>query len=57
LLDVLCKTIADWLRGHTTEEMRDILGVTSDFTPEEEAQCRYELEWLEEIERYGVQMD
>jgi S-phase kinase-associated protein 1 len=52
LFSILCKTMAGWLRGHTTEEMRKLLGVTSDFTPEEETRMRSENDWLEERERF-----
>ena len=42
-----CESYAGRLRGKTTEEMRDILGVKNDFTPEEEVRgTKYRLEFL-----------
>ncbi len=45
LLEMCCKTIAGMLGGKSTEEMRAILGIVSDFTPEEEEQIRRENGW------------
>ncbi|KAI0065861.1 putative E3 ubiquitin ligase complex SCF subunit sconC [Artomyces pyxidatus] len=36
LVGSCARAIADMIRGKTTEEMREILGVENDFTPEEE---------------------
>ncbi|KAI4861980.1 E3 ubiquitin ligase complex SCF subunit sconC [Hypoxylon rubiginosum] len=47
LLDYAIKTIAAALKGKSTEEMREYLGIESDFTPEEEAQIRSETQWAE----------
>eukprot|EP01117_Protostelium_nocturnum_P018790 TRINITY_DN7928_c0_g1_i1.p1 TRINITY_DN7928_c0_g1~~TRINITY_DN7928_c0_g1_i1.p1 ORF type:complete len:262 (+),score=116.22 TRINITY_DN7928_c0_g1_i1:46-831(+) len=48
LVDLACKTVANKIKGKTPEQMRTFLGVTSDFTPEEEEQLRRENEWVEE---------
>ncbi|CAN6220498.1 unnamed protein product [Urochloa humidicola] len=42
LLDLTCQTVADMIKGQTTEEMRETLGLVNDFTPEEEASSRLE---------------
>ncbi|KAG9015936.1 E3 ubiquitin ligase complex SCF subunit scon-3, partial [Tulasnella sp. 427] len=47
LLDVGCKTIANMIKGKTREEMRNLLNIVNDFTPEEEAQIKKEYEWAE----------
>lgn len=46
LLNAACKTVADLIRGKTTQEMRAILHVENDFTPEEEEKIRKENEWI-----------
>lgn len=48
LLDVLCKTIADQIRGRTTEEIRKRFNIENDFTPEEEEEIRAENQWCED---------
>jgi S-phase kinase-associated protein 1 len=48
LLDLGCKTIANMIKGKTTEEIRELFGIVNDFTPEEEEQIRKECEWAEE---------
>lgn len=45
LLDVLSERLADMIRGKTVEEMRRVLNITSDFTPEEEEAMRREHGW------------
>lgn len=47
LLELGCKYVAKKLEGKTTEEMREILGVENDFTPEEEEKIKKETEWCE----------
>ncbi|CAN6177238.1 unnamed protein product [Urochloa humidicola] len=44
LLDLTCQTVADMIKGQTTEEMRETLGLVNDFTPEE-ASLRREYAW------------
>lgn len=48
LLDVLCKTVANMIKGKNPEEIRKTFNVENDFTPEEEEQVRKENEWCEE---------
>ena len=48
LLDVLCKTVANTIKGKNPEEIRKTFNVENDFTPEEEEQVRKENEWCEE---------
>ncbi|CAN6193761.1 unnamed protein product [Urochloa humidicola] len=45
LLDLTCQTVADMIKGQTTEEMRETLGLVNDFTPEEEEAIRREHVW------------
>ena len=47
LLEVTCKTVANMIKGMTTEEIRKTLNIQNDFTPEEEEQIRKENEWCE----------
>lgn len=42
LLDTACTFVAHQIRGRSTEEMRRILNIKSDFTPAEEARVRLE---------------
>jgi S-phase kinase-associated protein 1 len=44
-MELGCKTVADMIRGKSTEEIREILNVENDFTPEEEAQIKRENQW------------
>lgn len=46
LLDLGCEIIANRLKGKSSEGMREILQVTSDFSPEEEEKIRKEHEWM-----------
>jgi S-phase kinase-associated protein 1 len=48
LLEVSCKTIATALNGQTVEKMREILGIKSDWTPEEEERIKKENAWVED---------
>jgi len=48
LLDMLCKTVANMIKGKTPEEVKKTFNITKDFTPEEEEQVRKENEWCEE---------
>lgn len=47
LLDIACKRFASYIKGKTTEEIREIFGIINDFTPEEEEQIRKENAWCE----------
>ncbi|EHA98526.1 S-phase kinase-associated protein 1 [Heterocephalus glaber] len=48
LLDVTCKTVANMIKGKTSEEICKIFNIKNDFTEEEEAQVRKENQWCEE---------
>ncbi|KAJ3364180.1 hypothetical protein AMAG_15409 [Allomyces macrogynus ATCC 38327] len=48
LLDLGCKTVANMIKGKTTEEIRKTFNITCDFTAEEEEQIRRENEWAED---------
>ncbi|GBB93636.1 hypothetical protein RclHR1_02200017 [Rhizophagus clarus] len=48
LLDVGCKTVANMIKGKSTEEIRSMFNIVNDFTPEEEEQIRKENEWAED---------
>ncbi|CAL5039804.1 unnamed protein product [Urochloa decumbens] len=50
LLDLACKTVADMIKGKTTEEIRQFFGIKNDFTPEEEEAIRLEYAWAFEDE-------
>ncbi|KAJ9190153.1 hypothetical protein P3X46_001381 [Hevea brasiliensis] len=45
LLDLLCKGIADMMRGKTPEQIRQIFHIKNDYTPYEEAEVRRENQW------------
>jgi S-phase kinase-associated protein 1 len=45
LLDMMCKSIADMIKGKTTEEIRKTFNIKNDFTPEEEEEVRKENQW------------
>lgn len=48
LLDLLCLTIANMIKGKTPEEIRQTFNIKNDFTPEEEEEIRKENEWCED---------
>nr|XP_043626936.1 SKP1-like protein 11 [Erigeron canadensis] len=45
LLELGCQTVADRIAAKTPEEIRQILHIENDFTPEEEAAVRAENAW------------
>ncbi|CAN6220500.1 unnamed protein product [Urochloa humidicola] len=45
LLDLTCKTVADMIKGKTTEEIRETFGIVNNFTSEEEEAIRLEHAW------------
>ncbi|KAI0072897.1 E3 ubiquitin ligase SCF complex, Skp subunit [Panus rudis PR-1116 ss-1] len=47
LLHVACKAIANVIRGKSTEELRTLMGIVNDFSPDEERQIRRENSWAE----------
>jgi len=48
LLELASSKIASIIKGKSTEEIRKIFNIQSDFTPEEEAQIREENQWCME---------
>ncbi|GAU89520.1 hypothetical protein RvY_02064 [Ramazzottius varieornatus] len=46
LRSLCCKCVAHSLRGKTVEQMRLMLGIESDFTPEEEERNKLEIDFL-----------
>merc|ERR1712006_55274 len=48
LLDLTCKTVADYIKGKTPEEIRIRFNIKNDFTPEEEEEVKRENAWCEE---------
>ncbi|KXX79377.1 E3 ubiquitin ligase complex SCF subunit sconC [Madurella mycetomatis] len=46
LLDMGCQVVVNMIRGKTTEQTREILGIENDFTPEEEERIRKETLWV-----------
>lgn len=49
LLEICCKTIANMIKGKSVEQVREILGLTSDYTAEEEATLKAENAWAEDL--------
>lgn len=47
LLYLVCESIANTIKGKTTEEIRIMFNVVNDFTPEEEEQLRKDTEWCD----------
>uniref|UniRef100_A0A1J3H0A1 SKP1-like protein n=2 Tax=Noccaea caerulescens TaxID=107243 RepID=A0A1J3H0A1_NOCCA len=45
LLSLTCKTVADYIKDKTPEEVRQIFGIENDYTPEEEEAVRKENVW------------
>ena len=45
LLDLICQTVADMIKGKTPEEIRKTFNIKNDFTPEEEEEVRRENAW------------
>ncbi|MCJ1476705.1 hypothetical protein MMC13_005373 [Lambiella insularis] len=48
LLAMGCKTVANQMKGKSPEQIRQLYGVTNDFSPEEEEQIRRENAWAED---------
>nr|GMD96195.1 SKP1-like protein 1B [Ipomoea batatas] len=49
LLHLTCQTFADSIKDKTPEEVRQILNIENDFTPEEEEEIRKEYQWAFEL--------
>eukprot|EP00916_Digyalum_oweni_P025274 GHVL01041651.1.p1 GENE.GHVL01041651.1~~GHVL01041651.1.p1 ORF type:complete len:164 (-),score=29.34 GHVL01041651.1:110-601(-) len=48
LLDLLCAKLADQIRGKSPEEIRTFLGITNDYTPDEEQQMLDKYKWIDQ---------
>lgn len=49
LISLMSAAIATKIKGKSVEEIRDIFGITNDFSAEEERQIQEENRWLDEI--------
>jgi S-phase kinase-associated protein 1 len=45
LLELTCQTVANMIKGKSTEEMREMFNIKNDFTPEEEEEVKRENQW------------
>ncbi|KAK8263367.1 hypothetical protein V6Z11_D12G037300 [Gossypium hirsutum] len=45
LMDLTCKTVANMMKGKTTEEIRGTFNIKNDYTPEAEEMVRRENQW------------
>lgn len=45
LLDLMCQTVANMIKGKTPEDIRSTFNIENDFTPEEEEEVRRENQW------------
>ena len=50
LLNCGCKTVANMIKGRTTEEIRELFGIENDFAPGEEEKIRNENYWCKNLE-------
>ncbi|XP_015057389.1 SKP1-like protein 11 [Solanum pennellii] len=57
LMDLLCMTIADRVKHKSVIAIRQIFGVTNDYTPEEEEKLREEHKWAHEGEEIDESLD
>ncbi|GJW91091.1 SKP1-like protein 1A [Tanacetum coccineum] len=48
LQDLMCQSVANWMRGKPPKEIREYFKITNDFTPEEEMEVRKENYWAYE---------
>nr|GEY20212.1 SKP1-like protein 1A [Tanacetum cinerariifolium] len=48
LQDLMCQSVANWMRGKPPKEIREYFKITNDFTPEEEMEVRKENYWVYE---------
>lgn len=49
LLELGCAKIATFIKGKTSDEIRKLLNIENDFTPEEEAEIKEQNKWCEEL--------
>ena len=54
LLDIGCKTVANMIKGKTTEQLRDLFGLEDDFTDEERAAIKREYAWADDDENQAA---
>ncbi|KAK4984507.1 hypothetical protein LTR66_008477 [Elasticomyces elasticus] len=47
LLDIGCKTVANMIKGKSSEEIRQTFNIQNDLTPKEEDQIRRECGWAD----------
>ncbi|KAH7663334.1 S-phase kinase-associated protein 1 [Dioscorea alata] len=45
LIDLCCQAVAEMMKGKSPDEMRMILNIKNDYTPEEEEEVRKEISW------------
>lgn len=45
LLNLMCRTVAEMMKGKSVEELRRTFDVSNDYTPEEEEEVRREVSW------------
>lgn len=45
LIDLCCQAVADLIKGKSPDEMRMILNIKNDYTPEEEEEVHNENSW------------
>ncbi|CAN0877213.1 SKP1-like protein 4 [Linum grandiflorum] len=45
LVDLICQTVADMMKGKTPEEIRERFNIKNDYTSEEEVEVRRENQW------------
>ncbi|TMW93604.1 hypothetical protein EJD97_011402 [Solanum chilense] len=57
LMDLLCMTIADRVKHKSVIAIRQIFGVTNDYTPEEEEKLREDHKWAHEGEEIDESLD
>ncbi|XWS40208.1 hypothetical protein CRYUN_Cryun18bG0120800 [Craigia yunnanensis] len=48
LLDLICQTVADMIKGKRPDDIRKTFNIKNDFTPEEEEEVRREYQWAYE---------
>ncbi|XP_015058059.1 SKP1-like protein 11 [Solanum pennellii] len=57
LMNLLCQTIADRVKHKSVIAIRQIFGITNDFTPEEEEKIREDHKWAHEGEEIDESLD
>jgi len=49
LLEICCKTVCNWMKGKSVEEVRTLFGIETDYTPEEDEALKKENAWAEDL--------